>query len=136
MGRSINVISLAGLALAAGLSLDAAIVVFENVMRHFQKGGDRQKASIEATRQVTGALIASTLTTVAIFLPIVMTEDTTSQLFSDLAIAITATVVLALFVSITVIPAMLVRVKSIAKKAKSLTASRRCGTVGPITSLP
>lgn len=119
MGRSINVVSLAGLALSAGLSLDAAIVVFENVMRHFQRGGDREQASIIATRQVTGALIASTLTTVAIFLPIIFTEDTTSQLFSDLAIAITATVVLALFVSVTVIPAMLVRLKSVAATAQT-----------------
>ncbi|PWW40324.1 HAE1 family hydrophobic/amphiphilic exporter-1 [Idiomarina loihiensis] len=113
LGRSINVVSLAGLALAAGLSIDAAIVVFENVLRHFHKGGNREKASIVATGQVTGALIASTLTTVAIFLPIIFTEDTTSQLFSDLAIAITATVVLSLLVSITVIPAILVRLKSV-----------------------
>jgi multidrug efflux pump subunit AcrB len=120
--RTINVISLAGLALAAGLSLDAAIVVFENVVRHFQKNGDRQRASMVATRQVTGALIASTLTTIAIFIPIIFTEDTTSQLFSDLAIAITATVLISLVVSITVIPAMMVHMS---KTSKSFTFTDR-----------
>ncbi len=123
MGRSINVISLAGLALAAGLSLDAAIVVFENVFRHFQKSReDKQQAAIEATRQVTGALIASTLTTVAIFAPIIFMSDTTSQLFSDLAIAITATVMLSLLVSVTVIPAMMTRIVS--SKGEALPKDR------------
>ncbi len=103
-GRTLNVISLAGLAFAVGMVLDAAIVVLENVVRLRAAGKDAHKASLQATRQVWGALLASTATTVAIFLPVVFMREVEGQLFGDLAITIAIAVVVSLLVAVTVLP--------------------------------
>ncbi|TDJ20114.1 MAG: efflux RND transporter permease subunit [Gammaproteobacteria bacterium] len=104
-GRTLNVISLAGLAFAVGMSLDAAIVVLENIIRLREKGVDPDKAAIDGPTEVWGALLASTATTVAIFLPIVFLEDEAGQLFADLALTIAVAVVASLIVALTVVPA-------------------------------
>ncbi len=104
-GRTINVISLAGLAFAVGMVLDAAIVVLENIVRRRESGESAVEAADKGTAQVWGALIASTATTVAIFLPIIFLEDEAGQLFADLALTVAAAVVFSLLVAITVLPA-------------------------------
>ncbi|MCF6254992.1 MAG: efflux RND transporter permease subunit [Gammaproteobacteria bacterium] len=104
-GRTLNVISLAGLAFAVGMVLDAAIVVLESIVRLRERGMSSAEAADEGTRKVWGALLASTATTVAIFLPIVFLKDEAGQLFADLALTIAATVSISLLVAVTVLPA-------------------------------
>lgn len=103
-GRSINVISLAGLAFATGMVLDAAIVVLENFVRMRDEGHDPKEAAQRAVQQVFGALFASTVTTIAVFLPIMFFEDVEGQLFADLALTIAVAVTFSLIVSATVLP--------------------------------
>lgn len=103
-GRTLNVISLAGLAFAVGMVLDAAIVVLENIVRLREKGEAGEEASAKGTSQVWGALLASTATTVAIFLPVVFLEDEAGQLFADLALTIAVAVCFSLLVAVTVLP--------------------------------
>lgn len=105
LGRSLNVISLAGLAFAVGMVMDSAVVVAENIVRLRTGGVAAREAAEEGTRQVWGALLASTLTTVAVFLPVVFIEDVEGQLFADLALTITIAVALSLLVAVTVLPA-------------------------------
>ncbi|MFP6589095.1 MAG: efflux RND transporter permease subunit [Candidatus Latescibacterota bacterium] len=109
VGRNINVISLAGMAFAVGMVVDNAIVALENIYRHRQMGKDRLRASFDGAREVWGAMLASTLTTIAIFLPIVFIEDEAGQLFRDIAIAVSSSVGLSLVVALTVIPMMSAR---------------------------
>ncbi len=104
-GRTINVISLAGVGFAIGMTIDNSIVVLENIYRHRAMGKDRATAAYEGVREVWGAVLASTLTTVFVFLPIVFVEEEAGQLFADIAIAISAAIVLSLLVATTVIPA-------------------------------
>ncbi|MEZ5332721.1 MAG: efflux RND transporter permease subunit [Thermoanaerobaculia bacterium] len=103
-GRSLNVISLAGLAFAVGMVLDAAIVVLENVVRLREKGRPAAQAALEGTTQVWGALLASTATTVAIFLPVIFLKDVEGQLFADLALTIAIAVTMSLVVAVTILP--------------------------------
>ncbi len=104
-GRTLNVISLAGMAFAVGMVLDAAIVVLENIVRLREKGLASDEAALQGAGQVWGALLASTATTVAIFLPVVFLQDESGQLFADLALTIAVAVVFSLLVALTVLPA-------------------------------
>jgi len=104
-GRSLNVISLAGLAFAVGMVLDAAIVVLENIVRLRSRGNTGLEAAEKGATQVWGALVASTATTVAIFLPVIFLQDVEGQLFSDLALTIAIAVSISLFVAVTILPA-------------------------------
>ena len=104
--RSLNVISLAGLAFAVGMVLDAAIVVSENIVRLRERGEIPSVAALAATSQVKGALLASTATTVAIFLPVLFLQDVEGQLFADLALTISIAVVISLMVALTVLPTL------------------------------
>jgi multidrug efflux pump subunit AcrB len=103
-GRTLNIISLAGLAFATGMVLDAAIVVLENIFRQREGGLEGNSASERGTLQVWGALLASTATTIAIFMPVVFLQDEAGQLFGDLAITISAAVLASLIVAVTVLP--------------------------------
>ncbi|MFC1696010.1 efflux RND transporter permease subunit [Pseudomonadota bacterium] len=103
-GRTLNIISLAGLAFATGMVLDAAIVVLENIFRQREAGLQGDAASMRGVTQVWGALLASTATTVAIFMPVIFLENEAGQLFSDLAVTISAAVVASLLVAVTVLP--------------------------------
>ncbi len=105
-GRNINVVSLAGMSFAIGLVVDNSIVVFENIFRHREMGKSRAQAAHDGTVEVWGAVLASTLTTIAVFLPVVFVEQEAGQLFRDIAIAISSAVALSLIVSITVIPTL------------------------------
>ncbi len=104
MGRTLNVISLAGLAFAVGLVLDAAIIVQENIVRLYQKGEPITKAILQGTAQVKGALMASTATTVAIFLPVLFMPGVEGQLFSDLALTLSVAVISSFISAVTLIP--------------------------------
>jgi HAE1 family hydrophobic/amphiphilic exporter-1 len=104
-GRSINVISLAGMAFAVGMVVDNAIVVLENIFRHFQMGKSSREAAIDGTNEVWGAVLASTLTTMAVFVPVIFVQGQAGQLFRDISIAISCSVGLSMLVSLTVIPA-------------------------------
>lgn len=116
MGRSLNTISLAGISFAVGMLVDAAIVVLENIDRHRKNGDTVSQAAYKGTSEVWGALIASALTTIAVFLPIVFLQDEAGQLFKDIAIAVTAAVSFSLFVSISVIPMLWKKFASMSKK--------------------
>jgi len=102
--RSLNVISLAGLAFSVGLVLDAAIIVQENIVRLRGLGMDGNKAVMRGALQVTGALFASTATSVAIFLPILFMAGIEGQLFSDLALTLSIAVIASLVTAITILP--------------------------------
>jgi HAE1 family hydrophobic/amphiphilic exporter-1 len=104
LGRSINIISLAGLAFAVGMVVDNAIVVIENIHRHLEMGKEPVEASRDGVLEVGGAVLASTLTTVVVFAPILLIQEQAGQLFRDIALALMAAVSLSLVVSITVIP--------------------------------
>ncbi|MBN2477181.1 MAG: efflux RND transporter permease subunit [Pirellulales bacterium] len=110
MGRSLNVISLAGLAFAVGMLVDNAVVVLENIFRHYQTGDDPFTAAVRGTKEVWGAVIASTLTTLAVFVPVLFVQEEAGQLFRDIALAISSAVALSLLVSVTVIPTAAARI--------------------------
>ena len=106
MGRSLNVISLAGIAFAVGMVVDAAIVVLENIFRLRERGYSRVEASYLGAKQVWVAVLVSALTTVMVFIPILIMELEVGQLFRDIAVALSVSVLLSLLVAITVIPAL------------------------------
>jgi HAE1 family hydrophobic/amphiphilic exporter-1 len=104
LGRSLNVVSLAGLAFAVGMLVDNAVVVLENIFRHHQDGEPPFSAAVSATKEVVGAVVASTLTTLAVFVPVLFVQQEAGQLFRDIALAISFAVGLSLIISVTVIP--------------------------------
>ncbi|MDA1000576.1 MAG: efflux RND transporter permease subunit [bacterium] len=112
LGRSINIISLAGLAFAVGMVVDNSIVVLENIYRHREMGKSRWDAAIDGGTEVWGAVLASTLTTLAVFIPVIFVQEEAGQLFRDIAIAISVAVALSLIVSITVVPMLSARILS------------------------
>lgn len=125
LGRSINVISLAGMAFAIGMVVDAAIVVLENIYTHYQRGENAFVAASRGTSEVWGAVLASTLTTLAVFLPVIFIQDEAGQLFRDISIAISAGVSISLLVSLTVIPSAASQLLRRKKKTPSPDASHR-----------
>ena len=115
LGRSINVISLAGMAFAVGMVVDSSIVVLENIYRHLQMGEARLVAAYKGTVEVWGAILASTLTTIAVFLPVIFVQEEAGQLFRDIAVAVSCSVALSLIVSITVIPTLASKILRVPK---------------------
>ena len=104
--RSVNVVSLAGISFAVGMLVDNAIVVLENIDRHRKMGKTAFQASYEGAKEVWGAVLASTITTVAVFLPVIFIQQEAGQLFKDIAIAITFAILVSLVVSVTSIPTL------------------------------
>ncbi len=119
-GRSLNVVLLAGMAFAVGMVVDNAIVVLENIYRHRSMGKSKTQAALDGTHEVWGAVLASTLTTMAVFLPVITIQQEAGQLFKDIAVAIATAVALSLLVSILVIPPL-------ASRFFSATSARRTG---------
>ena len=105
-GVTINMISLSGLAVAVGMLVDNSVVVIENIHRLRSKGASAIQAAVAGAGQVAGAVTASTLTTVCVFLPIVFVEGITRQLFTDLALTMSYALLASLIVSLTLVPAM------------------------------
>ncbi len=109
LGRSVNVVSLAGVAFAVGMVVDNAIVVLENIDAWRSRTATLAEAALHGTREVWGAILASTLTTAAVFVPIVTWQDEVGELLRDVAVAISFAVVLSLVVSVLVIPSFTAR---------------------------
>lgn len=106
-GVTLNIISLSGLALGVGMLVDNSVVVIENVFRlRNEEGYDIKEAAVEGARQVAGAILASTLTTICVFAPIIFTEGITRQLFVDLALTLAYSLLASLVVGLTLVPAM------------------------------
>ena len=104
LGRSLNIISLAALGFAAGMVVDNAIVVIENIFTHMQQGKTRLQAAIDGTQEVASGIFAATVANVAVFAPLVLVTGEVAQLFADMAITITAAAVLSMFASLTLVP--------------------------------
>ena len=134
LGRSLNVISLAGLAFAVGMLVDNAVVVLENVFRRWDRGEDPFTAAVRGTMEVGGAVLSSTLTTVAVFLPIVFVEEEAGQLFRDIAMAISAAVSLSLIISVTLIPMASARL--LTKRPDDESQSKGHGKVAKLLHVP
>lgn len=132
LDRNVNVISLAGMTLAGGMLVDNSIVVLENIYRHRESGKSLGKAAYDGTSEVWGAVLASTLTTIAVFVPIVFIEEQAGQLFRDIAIAISAGVGLSLLVSITVIPCLSARILTTTNRGRRRRAGRKKKTADRI----
>lgn len=109
LGRSLNIVTLAGLAFATGMVVDNSIVVLENIFRHRQLGKGRLRAALDGAQEVWGAVLASTLTTLAVFIPVIFVKEEAGQLFRDIAIALSVAVGLSLVVSVTVVPMLSAR---------------------------
>lgn len=105
-GVTLNMISLAGLALAIGMLVDNSIVVIENIYRMRSEGLSAKKAAVEGAKQVSGAVTASTLTTVCVFAPIIFTEGITRQLFVDMGLTIAYALLASLIIALTFVPMM------------------------------
>jgi HAE1 family hydrophobic/amphiphilic exporter-1 len=110
LGRTLNIVMLAGLAFAVGNVVDNSIVVLENIFRHREMGKSRMQAALDGAREVWSAILASTLTNLAVFVPIIFVTDEAGQLFRDIAIATSISTTLSLIVALTVVPMMSSRV--------------------------
>ena len=120
MDISLNIISLSGLMLGIGMLVDNSIVVIENIYRLRSEGMSVRKACVEGSKQVAGAIVASTLTTVSVYIPIVFTEGMTRQLFVDLALTVAFTLGASLLIALTVVPAMSSYILKKPKETKTL----------------
>ena len=118
-GVTLNLMTLGGLALGMGMLVDNSIVVLENIYRFRQEGYSRIEAAMEGTSEVGMAVTASTLTTVAVFLPIVFVEGITSMLFKELAMTVTFSLLASLFVSLTIVPMLASQILKISKNGKA-----------------
>ena len=105
-GRTLNVISLAGVAFAIGMTIDNTIVVLESIETQRRRGLARFQAALEGVKQVWSAVLASTLTTILVFVPIFFIEQEAGQLYSDIAVAISTSILVSMVVAITVIPTL------------------------------
>ncbi len=105
-GVTINMISLSGLLVAVGMLVDNSVVVIENIYRLRARGATVVQAAVSGAQQVLGAIVASTLTTVCVFAPIVFVEGLTRELFTDLALTMTYSLLASLLVALTMVPAM------------------------------
>lgn len=126
-GLTLNIMTLGGLALGAGMLVDNAIVVIESIFRNQEKGSDAKEAAITGTSEVAGAVIASTLTTIVVFLPIVYLHGASGELFKDQAWTVTFSLVSSLFVAILVIPMLYDRLAGKKKQVKEVKSIRLAG---------
>ncbi len=125
LGRNLNVVSLAGISFAVGMLVDNSIVVLENIDRHLHMGKSAFRAAYDGAVEVWGAVFASTMTTIAVFLPVIFMKDEAGQLFRDIALAITFSVALSLVVSVTVIPMLSNKLMALAQKREAGGRIRR-----------
>ena len=132
LGRSINVVSLAGLAFAVGMVVDAAIVILENIYRIREEGKSSREAAIEGAKQVWGAVFVSAVTTVMVFIPVLVSQLEIGQLFRDIAVAISVAVMLSLLVSVTVIPTLANKLLGFSNTETGTIARRRIPVVDDV----
>ncbi len=105
-GYTLNTMTFGGLALGIGMIVDASIVVLENTYRHMEMGKDRVTASIEGSEEVWSAILASTLTHIAVFIPLLFLTGVSSILFKQLAIVVMFSLLMSLFVAVTIVPVL------------------------------
>ncbi|GAB3279369.1 efflux RND transporter permease subunit [Parahaliea aestuarii] len=137
-GRTVNVISLAGIAFAIGMTLDNSIVVLESIELERRRGADRIRAAVEGVRQVWPAVFASTMTTVLVFIPVLFVREEAGQLYSDIAMAISAAILASMLVAITVLPTAAARltIRSRGKGEGSASGERlRRSTLAAVEAL-
>jgi multidrug efflux pump subunit AcrB len=127
-GRTINVISLAGIAFAIGMTLDNSIVVLESIALERRRGADKLQAAVRGVQQVWPAVFASTMTTVLVFIPVAFVAQEAGQLYSDVAIAISAAILASMLVAVTVLPAAAARL-NLAGPATDASADSRARQV-------
>lgn len=128
-GVTLNIMSLGGLALGTGLLVDNSIVVLEAVQRRRESGENPVEAALAGTREVGGAILASTLTTLVVFFPVVYLEGVASQLFRDQALAVSYALAASLLVAITVVPALAARMKGSPGEDPTAKAKERYAVV-------
>jgi hydrophobic/amphiphilic exporter-1 (mainly G- bacteria), HAE1 family len=127
-GLTLNQMSFGGLALGVGMIVDNAIVVIENIVRLRKEGASKMHAAAEGTRQVTGAVIASTLTTLVIFLPVLFMQTTTGAMYQELALVVAFSLICSLFVALTLVPMLASRFLTVvpnAERAGAVPANER-----------
>lgn len=129
-GRNVNVVMLAGLAFATGMVVDAATVVLENIYRHLEMGKSKVQASLDGAREVWGAVLANSLTAIVVFLPIVFVQGEAGQLFRDIAIAISGSMLLALVASVSLVPALSARILRPVKRVDEEKTGRVANSLG------
>ena len=130
-GRTINVISLAGIAFAIGMTLDNTIVVLENIERERRNGLGRFQAALAGVRGVWAAVLASTMTTILVFAPVLFVQEEAGQLYSDIAIAISASIFVSMLVAMTIVPAAAARL-DISPKTKPRKSGFQTPIKGPL----
>ena len=123
-GVTLNMISLAGLAIGVGMLVDNSIVVVENIYRLRSMGYSRVQAAVSGAVQVAGAITASTLTTICVFVPIIFVDGMTRDIFTDLALTVAYSLLASLLIALTLVPAM---AKGLLKKETRLTVLSQTG---------
>ncbi|MEX2661049.1 MAG: efflux RND transporter permease subunit [Vicinamibacterales bacterium] len=116
-GYTLNTMTFGGLALGVGMIVDASIVVIENTFRHMERGKDRMTASIEGSEEVWSAILASTLTHIAVFVPLLFLSGVSSILFKQLAVVVMFSLTMSLFVAVTIVPVLCSRLLRLPKPA-------------------
>jgi len=129
-GRTVNVISLAGIAFAIGMTLDNSIVVLESIELERRRGSGRFRAALDGVRQVWPAVFASTMTTVLVFVPVAFVSQEAGQLYSDVAIAISAAILASMLMAITVVPTAAARLTMGARGLSGQTGSPNTRRLG------
>lgn len=124
-GFTINIMSFGGLALGVGMLVDNSIVVLENIFRHREEGKERGAAVYHGTREVTGAIVASTLTTVVVFLPLLFIPGTAGELFKQLAWVIFFSLTVSLVVALTLVPVLSYQLMGLARRSGDRPAATR-----------
>lgn len=128
-GRTTNVISLAGIAFAIGMTLDNSIVVLESIALERRRGANRWQAAVQGVKSVWPAVFASTMTTVLVFLPVAFVEQEAGQLYSDIAIAISFAIMASMLVAITVLPTAAARLQLESVPGKTTRLGKLLDTV-------
>ncbi len=134
-GIGLNIISLSGLAVGVGMLVDNSVVVIENIYRLRSEGEPILKAAVKGTTQVTGAILASTLTTICVFLPIVFIEGLTRDLFQDMALTVGYSLLASFIIAITLVPAMASGMLKVKKEKKSPIMDGMINAYGKLVSL-
>jgi multidrug efflux pump subunit AcrB len=133
LDRTINVISLAGIAFAIGMTIDNTIVVLESIQQERQKGKSRFEAARDGTRNVWTAVLSGTMTTVLVFLPLLFVKEEAGQLFSDIGIAISASILVSMLVAIAVVPVLYANLGRGKKNGDQVAAPRRQWLLTPLS---
>ena len=124
-GYTLNTMTFGGLALGIGMIVDASIVVLENTFRHMEHGKDRMQASIDGSEEVWSAILASTLTHIAVFVPLLFLTGVSSILFKQLSIVVMFSLTMSLFVAVTIVPVLCSRLLKLPPPVEQRTRAWR-----------